>query len=134
MITQIADPVATVLEAFFHGDAQAFHSSTGAFDDVDQTLQGAAVGQKIVDDQHPVIGTEEFFGYDDFVDMSLGEGGDFCRINFTIDIDGLGFFGEYQRYTEFPCNRISDGASLKLWAIKVFLASSMTISSLSSES
>ena len=51
VITQIPNHVSTDLETLFDYDAQTFNGGTGAVGNGDQTLQGAAVGQKIVNDQ-----------------------------------------------------------------------------------
>ena len=51
----------------FHGDADALYGSTGFLGQFQQTHQGAAVGQKIVDDQHMILRSEELFGHDDVV-------------------------------------------------------------------
>jgi len=56
MVAQIADDLTAHLEALFNGDADAFHCAPGLIHDGDKTLQRTTVGEKIVDDQHVIIG------------------------------------------------------------------------------
>lgn len=54
-----------MLEALLHGHADAHQLCTGGLDDVDQALHGIALGHKVVDDQHPVVGTQPLLGHNE---------------------------------------------------------------------
>ena len=56
----IPDLLPTVLETFLDDDAGAFKNSSGFPDNFDQSQQGAAVGEKIVDQQNVIFRSEEF--------------------------------------------------------------------------
>ena len=66
MIAQVADHTAADLETLFDDNAAAFHNGAGRFCDIDQTLQCAAVGQEIIDDQNVFALMQELFGDNDF--------------------------------------------------------------------
>ena len=51
MIAQIPDDLAAYLKTLFHGNADAFYRSASLVYNGDQSLQGAAVGQEIIDDE-----------------------------------------------------------------------------------
>ena len=59
--TQIPNPVAAFLKALFDYDAAANHFRAGRIDDGNQALQRAAVGKKIIHDQHMVILAQVLF-------------------------------------------------------------------------
>ena len=50
-----ADEVAALLEALLDGDADALDSGTSLLGQLQQTQQGAAVGQEVVDDENVVF-------------------------------------------------------------------------------
>ena len=62
-----ADEVAALLEALFDGDADALDGGTSLLGQLQQTQQGAAVGQEVVDDENVVLGGEELLGDDDII-------------------------------------------------------------------
>ena len=64
-----ADQRPAGLEAFLNCDADALDGGAGALGKVEQAQQGAAVGQKVVDDQEVVLRAEELFRDDDVVDL-----------------------------------------------------------------
>ena len=55
-----ADEVAALLEALLDGDADALDSGTSLLGQLQQTQQGAAVGQEVVDDENVVLGVRNF--------------------------------------------------------------------------
>ena len=55
LIAKMADDLSPVLKALFYSNADALHGSPCLLYDGNQTLQGAAVGQEIVNDQHMVL-------------------------------------------------------------------------------
>ena len=67
MVSQVADDAAAGLESLLDGDADPFQGGAGLGDDGDQSLQRAAVGQKIIDDQDVVVWPQKFFGDDDLI-------------------------------------------------------------------
>ena len=64
-------------------------------DDVDEGVHGAAVGQEIVDEQHPLAGVQELFGHEDIIGtLALGEGLDLADVHVPGDVLGLVFLGK----------------------------------------
>ena len=55
--------VAAVLKALFHGDADALELGAGLFYDVNETVYGAALGHKVIDDEHLVLGLEPILSH-----------------------------------------------------------------------
>ena len=80
-VAQFADPLAALLETLFDDDAAALHGGFGVLHQGDEALQGIAVGQKIVDDQHPIALAKEFSGNHHLVDIAAGEGGNFRPVH-----------------------------------------------------
>ena len=58
--SSLKQAAAAVLEPFFNGDANALKRCAGLFDQTDQAQGRVAVGQKIVDDQHMILGLKVF--------------------------------------------------------------------------
>ena len=100
MVSQVADDAAAGLESLLDGDADPFQGGAGLGDDGDQSLQRAAVGQKIIDDQDVVVWPQKFFGDDDLIFTFVGEGFHLGHIHFPFDVDAFGFFGEDHRRME----------------------------------
>ena len=67
MVTQIPDHLAADLETLFDHNAQTLNGSAGGLCNGNQTLQGTAIGKKIINNQNVIIGIQEFFGYDNLV-------------------------------------------------------------------
>lgn len=44
-----------MLEAFFDDDAAAFEGGAGLANDLDEAFEGAAVGEKVVDDEDVIV-------------------------------------------------------------------------------
>ena len=55
VVTQVADYISANLETLFNDNAKTLHGSAGAVGDGDQTLQGTAIGQKVINNQQMVI-------------------------------------------------------------------------------
>ena len=72
MVAQVPDDPAADLEALLNDNAAAFHNGTGILGNGNQTLQGAAVGQEVIDDQNVLPFVEEFLGNDDLVLVLVG--------------------------------------------------------------
>jgi len=63
LVTQIADDLSAHLEALFNGNADTFHRAACLINNGNKTLQGTAVCQKIVNDQHMVVSRKKLFGH-----------------------------------------------------------------------
>lgn len=96
----VTQAVAAVLKAFFDDDAAAFEGGAGGANDVDEALEGAAVGEEVVDDEDVVVAREVFLCEDDVVDAFVGEGFDFGVVHVAVKVDALGFLGEDDGYVE----------------------------------
>ena len=83
--TLAADEVAALLEALLDGDADALDSGTSLLGQLQQTQQGAAVGQEVVDDENMVLGGEELLGDDDIINFLVGEDAE-LRITYVDQI------------------------------------------------
>ena len=114
MVAEVPQTVTAVLKALLNHNAQTLHRSTGGLHDGNQTLNGAAVGKKIIHNQHMVFGAEELFGHDDGIGDTLRETVHLGGIGLTVQIDGFPLLGEDHRYAEFPCHRIGDGNAGRL--------------------
>ena len=66
-VTLAAQLVAARLEAFFNADADTRHTGSGLLADIQQTAHGLAVCQKVIQNQHTVIGAKELLGQGDIV-------------------------------------------------------------------
>jgi len=105
LIAQIADHIAADLEALFNDDAQTFDGSPGIPGNGDQPLQCAAVCQKIVDDQKPVVFVQKLSGDDYLVAVFVGEGVYLGYIHIAFNIDRLGFLGKHHGNAKFLCHK-----------------------------
>ena len=94
LIAQIADNTAALLETLLHGDADALDRTAGLCHDGDQTLQRTAVCQKIVDNKHMVVRTEELLRNDNLILTLMRKGFDLSNINLAVDVDALGLLCE----------------------------------------
>ena len=114
MVTQIPDDLAADLEALLDDDAQTLDGGTGGLCQRDQTLQGAAVGQEIIDDQQMIFFLQELLGHDDHVLVLVGKGLHLSDVHITINVDGLGLLGKDHRHAKFLCNEAgnADAGSL----------------------
>ena len=92
METEIANDASAVLESLFNSDTDAFYGSAGFVDNGDESLQGTAICQKVVDDQHMVIRPQKLAGNNDVVLTFMCERFDLCLIDVAVDVDALGFF------------------------------------------
>ena len=79
-----------------------------------QTHQGAAVGQEVVDDENVVLGGEELLGDDDIINFLVGEGLDLRLVVVVVQVDAHGLFGEHHRHVELAGHhsRDADAAGL----------------------
>ena len=93
-----ADELAALLEALLDGDADALDSGTSLLGQLQQTQQGAAVGQEVVDDENVVLGGEELLGDDDIINFLVGEGLDLRLVVVVVQVDAHGLFGEHHRH------------------------------------
>ena len=84
-----------MLEALLHCHANAHQLSPGGLDDVDEALHGIALGHEVVDDQHPVLGTQPLLGHDEGHFFLIGIGEDLALIQAALDIVALGLLGEH---------------------------------------
>ena len=100
-VAQVAQNLTANLEALFNDNAQTFHGSAGGLGNGNQTLQGAAIGKKIVDNQKVVVAVQELFGDDDLILIFMGEGFHLCHIHLPIQVDGFGFLGKDHGHAEF---------------------------------
>ena len=101
MVAQVADDTAADLEALFDDNAASFNNGTGGFCNRDQALQGAAVGQEVVDDQNVLPLMEELLGHDNLFLVLMGEGLHLGNKHVAINVDGLGLLGEHHGNAEF---------------------------------
>src|SRR5699024_6625446 len=62
-VSQITDDPSADLKSFFNGNAQALYSGSRRLHNGNQSLERAAVGKKIIDDQDMILRAKEFFGY-----------------------------------------------------------------------
>ena len=108
MVAHVPDDPAADLEALLDDDATADHGGIGAFNDGDQALQGAAVGQKVIDDEDGLTLIQISLGDNDLVLVLVGEGLHLCHLHITVPGDGLGLLGENQGNTEFPGDKGGD--------------------------
>ena len=108
MIAQIADHPSAHLEALFNHDAQTFNRGPGGFHNGNQPLEGTAVGQKIVDDQHMILRTQEFLGDHHLIAVFVGEGFNLRHIHVAFNVDGLGLLGEHHGNAELPGHKTGD--------------------------
>ena len=102
------------LEAFLDADADAGDRAPGLLADVQQAFHGFAVGQKIVQDQHPVGRAQELFGQRDLIIAAIGIGVYGGGENVAVDVAALGFFGEHDRDAEMPRRHAGDGDAGRL--------------------
>ena len=84
-----------------------------------QSLQGGAVGQKVVNEQHLVPRTQELLGHDDVIHPAVGKGLHLRGVHLTGDVLGLVLLGKDHRtikklrgYTCDPDPRCLDGQNL----------------------
>ena len=105
MITQITDDLTAGLETLFNDNAQTFNGGTGTAGNLDQTHQGAAVCQKIIDDQHMILRGQKPLGNDDLILVLVGKGFHFRHQHLTVDVDGLGLLRENHGNTKFLGNK-----------------------------
>ena len=106
--------VAALLEALLDGDADALDGGTGLLGQLQQTQQGAAVGQEVVDDENMVLGGEELLGDDDIINFLVGEGLDLRLVVVVVQVDAHGLFGKHHRHVELTGHhsRDADAAGL----------------------
>src|SRR5699024_7800018 len=88
------------LESFLDGDPDAFYSGAGRLDDLDQPLERTTVCQEIIDDQDMVVRREKLLRYDHMIDALMCERFDLRHIHLAVQVDALGFLGEYNRNIE----------------------------------
>ena len=55
----LPDPVRSLLEGLFDGDADALNRGARLVHDVDETLERAAVGEEVVDEKHLIARQHE---------------------------------------------------------------------------
>ena len=108
MVAKIPDYTAANLEALFDNDTAAFHDGTSRFRDGNQTLEGAAIGQKIINDQNVFTFVQELLGNDDIILILVCKGFHFCHIHFAIQVDGLGLLGKDHGNAKFLGNKSSN--------------------------
>ena len=75
-------------------------------------MQGTAVCQKIIDDQHLVLGVQKLFRNDHLIFALVGERFHLCHVDRTVNVDALGFLGEHHRHVETACHDTGDTGSL----------------------
>ena len=63
-----------------------------------QAVERTALGQKIIDDQNPVIFIEKFVGNYDVIHTLMREGFHLGGIYVAVNVGALGFFGKYHRH------------------------------------
>ena len=114
-----ADQVAAGLEGLLHGDARPHQGGPGVPHQVNQALEGRAVGQEVVDDQHPVLRQQKLLGHDDVVHPAVGEGLHLGGVHVPGDVFGLVLLGEDHRaikklrsHARDPDPRCLDGQNL----------------------
>ena len=67
LITQISDNPAARLKSLFDSDTDSLYLSACRLYNLNQSLQSAAISEKIVDNQNTIPFTEKLFGYDDLI-------------------------------------------------------------------
>lgn len=83
-----------MLEAFFDDDAAAFEGGAGLANDLDEAFEGAAVGEKVVDDEDVIVRREEFFADDDVAHCFVGEGFDARVVEVAVEVEAFAFLCE----------------------------------------
>ena len=111
--THLSEFLAAFLESLFNRNANTFQCSACLFEDFDQSEDCAAIGEEIIDNQNVVVRTDKFLGYDNVVDLFMGKGFNFCRIDIAVQIDALRLFGKDNRNAEMlsgnTCNSDAGG-------------------------
>ena len=87
-----AQVVAAVLELFFHADSGAHHVGTGLTHNIDQTLQGVALGQKVVYDQNIFALVQVFFADSNAVGVAVGVAFYLADKQVVVNIGAFGLF------------------------------------------
>jgi len=101
MIAPFPDGFAAGLEALFNDDTAALHHGTGSLRNGDQSLQRAAVGQKIIDDQDVLAFPQESSGHDDLVFGFVGKGFHLGSQHLPVQVYKPGLFGKHHGNTKF---------------------------------
>ena len=88
------------MESLFNDYSHAFNRSAGLFNKVDKAESGIAVGKKIVDNKHAVIGFEILLVHRDVIVNVLGEGIDLSAVFAVTQILVIAFFGKNNRHSK----------------------------------
>ena len=92
-----ADDLAPGLEALLDGDADALDDGPRLFAQLDKTVQGAAVGQEVIDQEHVLALMQELLGHDNVEVLLLGEGVNGGAVLLAVEVDGLILLGKHHR-------------------------------------
>lgn len=90
----LAELIAAALEALLHCNANTGHLGTRSLADLDETLERAAVGQEVVDNQDLVALGQEALADDDRVLLLLGKGVDGRGILLAVKVVDCAFLAK----------------------------------------
>ena len=93
----LAKQFSAFLESFFDYDADSVHGRAGFARDLDQSLDGAAVREKIVYDEDVILRREKAFFDDDIVDLPVRVRAHDRGVGRSVQVFRLCFFREDDR-------------------------------------
>ena len=100
MNVHVTQAFTALLETFFDNGARSNEFSAGDFNQINQPFQGAAVCQKIVDEQNRIGGMDVGARHGDGVIEAVGIGNNLRTVQVVINIFRAEFPGKYDRNFE----------------------------------